>query len=69
VRKPDDKENAKPQVQVTTAFDARNDYQQMSTGLGLSELKPGSYVLMVTLKEKGKDRSTTRKQALNILEK
>lgn len=69
VRKPDDKENAKPQVQVTTPFEASEVYQQMSQGLGLAELKPGSYILTVTLKEKGKERGTTRRQALNILEK
>jgi tetratricopeptide (TPR) repeat protein len=69
IRKLDDGANAKPAVEVQTPLEARAEYQQVSQGIGLAQLKPGAYWLIVTLKEKGSDRTTTRKQALNILEK
>jgi tetratricopeptide (TPR) repeat protein len=69
VRKPDDKPNSKAAVEVTTSFEARTDYQQMSQGIGLSQLKPGNYWLVVTITPKGENAGVTRKQALNILER
>jgi hypothetical protein len=69
IRKPNDKENSKPQVETSSSFDAKETYQQVSQGLGLSQLKPGSYYLIVTVKEKSSDRTVTRKQVLNILDK
>jgi hypothetical protein len=69
VRKPDDKAGTRPAVELTTSFDARNEYEQVTTGLGLAQVKPGNYWLMVTVKEKGADRAVTRTQALNILDK
>lgn len=69
VRKPDDKVDSKPAVEIFAPIDAQAEYQQVHQGLGLSQLKPGSYWLVVTLREKGTDRVTTRSQNLNILEK
>lgn len=69
IRKPDDKPNSKPQVETASSFDAKESYQQVNQGLGLSQLKSGSYYLIVTVTEKGSDRTVTRKQALNILDK
>ncbi|HWA16863.1 MAG TPA: hypothetical protein VG817_10545, partial [Gemmatimonadales bacterium] len=69
VRRPQDKADAKPAVEVTTPIEARAEYQQVSQGIGLAQLKPGSYWLTVTLREKGTEKVTSRSQNLNILEK
>lgn len=67
VRRPDDKPTAKPQLQVAFDFTASADYERVSRGLGLSNLKPGSYLLRVTVREAGSDRAATRERVINIL--
>jgi tetratricopeptide (TPR) repeat protein len=68
VRRPEDHADTKPAVQVSAPLEARAGYQQVNQGIGLAQLKPGAYWLMVTLKEATGDRSVTRRQALNILD-
>jgi len=69
VKKADDDAKAKPAVQSGFELTATAGYQQVTRGLGLSNLKPGAYMLLVTVKEAGSDREVTRRRALNILEK
>jgi tetratricopeptide (TPR) repeat protein len=69
VRRPEDKPEARPAVEVTTPIEAQAEYQQVNQGIGLAQLKPGNYWLTVTLREKGTTHLTTRSQNLNILEK
>lgn len=69
VRKPDDKATSKPLSEVSFTFDAEAEYQRVTRGIGLQQVKPGQYLLQVTVKEKGSDRSITRLRALNVLEK
>jgi tetratricopeptide (TPR) repeat protein len=68
VRKADDDARAKPAVQSGFELAATAGYQQVNRGLGLSNLKPGAYVLQVTVTEVGSDREVSRRRALNILE-
>jgi hypothetical protein len=67
VRKPGDKPDARPAVQAGFAFMATSPYQQVTRGLGLANLRPGPYLLQVTVKEAGSGREVTRRRALNIL--
>jgi hypothetical protein len=67
VRKPGDNPDARPQVQSAFQLTATEPYQQVTRGLGLTNLKPGAYLLQVTVKETGSDREVTRRRALNIL--
>lgn len=69
VRKADDDAKDKPAVQSGFELKATADYQQVTRGIGLANLKPGAYVLQVAVKEVGSDREVTRRRALNILEK
>ncbi len=69
VRKPEDKATTKPLTTVSFSFTAEAEYQQVNRGIGLQQVKPGQYLLQVTVKETGTDRSVTRMRALNVLEK
>jgi tetratricopeptide (TPR) repeat protein len=69
VRKADEDPGSKPAVQSGFEFSATAPYQQVTRGLGLTNLKPGAYLLQVTVKEPSSSREVTRYRALNILEK
>ena len=69
VRKGDENPESKPAVQSGFEFTATAPYQQVTRGLGLTNLKPGGYMLQVTVKETGSERRVTRYRALNVLEK
>jgi tetratricopeptide (TPR) repeat protein len=69
VRKADADPKDKPAVQSSFTLTATASYQQVTRGLGLANLKPGAYLLEVTVKETGSDRQVTRRRALNLLEK
>ena len=69
IRKGDEKPKDKAAVEVVNAFRAEAPYQQMRHGVGLAQLKPGSYWMSVTVREKGTERVTTRRQVVNILER
>jgi hypothetical protein len=69
VRKPDDRPDAKPALQVGFNLSAGATYERVSRRLGLGNLKAGSYLLEVRVKESAPARSVTRRQILNILEK
>jgi hypothetical protein len=69
VRRPGDKPNSKPAIEVTTAFEAGAGYHRVRQGVGLSQLKPGPYWLEVALREANGAQTVVRRQALNILEK
>lgn len=68
VRKADADPTDKPAVQSSFTLTATGAYQQVTRGLGLTNLKPGAYNLEVTVKETGSDREVTRRRALNILD-
>lgn len=67
VRKAEDKPTARPQLQVAFDFTASAPYERVSRGLGLANLKPGAYVLSVSVEESGTDRQVRRERALNVL--
>ncbi|MFN8651298.1 MAG: tetratricopeptide repeat protein [Gemmatimonadales bacterium] len=69
VRKADADPKDKPALQSTFALTASAPYQLVTRGIGLANLKPGSYLLEVTVKEAGTTREVTRRRSLNILEK
>jgi tetratricopeptide (TPR) repeat protein len=69
VRKADDKPTAKPQVQVGFEITAGAEYERVHRSLGLGGLKPGAYVLIVTVAEAGSGQVARRERALNILPK
>lgn len=69
VRKADSDPKDKPAVQSTFTLTATGLYQAVTRGLGLANLKPGSYLLEVSVKESGTDRDVTRRRSLNILDK
>jgi hypothetical protein len=69
VRKADDKPTAKPQVQVGFEITAAAGYERVHRSLGLGGLKPGAYVLIVTVAEAGSGQVARRERALNILPK
>ena len=69
VRKANDGPDSKPAVQSGFDFKAAASYQQVTRGLGLANLKPGAYLLQVTVRETGSERQVTRSRALNILDK
>lgn len=69
VRKADADPRDKPAVQASFAITATGSYQQVTRGIGLANLKPGAYLLEVTVKEAGSSREVTRRRSLNILDK
>ncbi len=58
----------KPALQIAFDLEPLAAYQQVTRGIGLANLKPGSYLLEVTVKEAGTTRQVTRRRSLNILE-
>ena len=68
VHRASDKPKDKAALEITSTFVADAAYRPLTQGIGLRELKPGNYRLTVTITERGSDRSTTRWQALNILD-
>jgi tetratricopeptide (TPR) repeat protein len=68
LRKPRDKPDTQPVLEAGFEFTATAKYQQVTRGLGLANLKPGAYLLQVTVKEVGSGREVSRGRALNILE-
>ncbi len=69
VRKAGARPQDKPAVQSSFTLAATGPYQQVTRGVGLANLKPGAYLLEVTVRETGTEREVTRRRALNILEK
>ncbi|MBP6671309.1 MAG: hypothetical protein KA180_17775 [Gemmatimonadales bacterium] len=67
VRKAEDRPTARPQLQVAFDFTATATYERVSRGLGLANLKPGAYVLVVAVEEAGNGRRVRRERALNVL--
>ncbi len=69
VRRAEADRRDKPAVQSSFTLAATGPYQQVTRGVGLANLKPGAYLLEVTVRETGTEREVTRRRALNILEK
>ncbi len=69
IRKGEDKPDARPQLQVGFEFTPAQGYELVRRELGLANLKPGTYLLTVTVREQGSDREVHRTRALNILAK
>jgi len=69
VRRADQKPDAKPEFATGFEFTASGDYERVSRGLGLGNLKPGSFLLEVTVRESGAEHPVTRRRALNILDR
>lgn len=67
VRRAGSDPKARPDVQSGFEITAGADYQKVTRGVGLANLKPGAYMLDVTVKEAGTDRRVSRSRALNIL--
>lgn len=57
----------KPEVQSGFEIAASGPYQAVTRGIGLANLKPGAYLLEVTVTEVGSTRSVTRRRALHVL--
>jgi hypothetical protein len=68
VRRARDKADAKPAFQVGFELTAEGPYQRVTRNLGLANLKPDSYLLVVAVNETGSSREVIRVQALNILD-
>jgi hypothetical protein len=69
VRRAEDKPKDKPAFQVGFELKATAAYERVTRSLGLGNIKPGNYVLLVQVRESGSEREVERRRALNILEK
>jgi hypothetical protein len=69
VRKANSDPRSKPDVQSGFTLTASTSYQLVSREIGLANLKPGGYLLEVTVTESGTSNTVSRRRALNILER
>lgn len=69
VRKANSDPRSKPDVQSGFTLTATTSYQLVSREIGLANLRPGGYLIEVTVTESGTTTSVSRQRALNILEK
>ncbi len=60
------KPDAKPDLELASDFVAEREYQSFSRSLGLSRLKPGSYILTVAIRDQEAGGVVQRHRALNI---